>query len=1255
MTATLPRLAATPPAPRSPKLTRLEVVGFKSFATRTVFAFEPGITAVVGPNGSGKSNVADAVRWVLGEQGAGALRARKTEDVIFAGGQGRAPAGFAEATLTFDNAEGWLPIDFAEVAITRRAERGGDNQYLINGRRVRLKDVAQLTAGLGQSHVVVGQGLVDAALSQKPEERRALFEHAADLAGLRLKVAETSRNLTEAESNSARVGDLLADLEPRLKTMERQARQAREWQTGRDELRALQTAHLAGLLRAAEAALTSARRAEADAEQAAVEGLAAVEAAQAGGAAARAAATAAREALAGHDARRRSLDDRGRRIRHERDLAGERTAALDRRRQDMLDTAAGLESQAAAAASDLERLAADLAALDEELAAAREAARALRAETEAARAAWAAGEQAIAALDRARGEAERRRAELAQTQAVRRQQAENAAAERERLRAAGTERGSRIAALDAEIAVAERGADEDAAALAALDRRLAALGGVEREAAAAEQAAAAAVANGERALHEAQARLAALRRLHDAGAGLYAGVKETLGAARAGKLAGVLGVVAELIAAPAELDTAIEVALGGHLQDVVVRRWRDAEAAITHLKRTGAGRATFQPLETVSGRRGSPAPGAPAPGTPAPGTPAPEAPAPGAASAPGAPSVPQMASALATPGVRGVAADLVGGDVEARPVVEALLGRTLVVEDLPTARAVLPGLPGGWSAVTLAGEIARSGGSVTGGAAVRESGVLGRERELRGLPAEVARLDGALATARQAREEAAARATAVVAERRAHEAERAARTAAGEERARQRQRLAGWLADLRGEQAQADARAAALERDAVAADADLARTGEVLAALEQSLADLGERRAAAERARATAAGEAAGRDRAAAAAGQRLAALEERLRAERRREAAVRGRAEAVAAERRTRAERIAALDRERAALAVEADKLAVDAGALERERAALEALREPLEAALGTAEAEATGGERRLETARAALLDRERAHGLAALARERAEGERAALARRIDDDLALDDPAALLLGADGGGAPVFAAGVPVFDADDPAEVAAREKEIARLKERLRRIGYVGEDAVADYEREAERVAFLRAQLDDIAGAAAALKGLLADLERTMRQRFEETFARVAEAFAAVFTDLFGGGTAKLVLVGSEGGAGEPGIDVVAQPPGKRLQNLALLSGGERALTAAALLFAILRVNPAPFCLLDEVDAALDESNVVRVREQLRALADQTQVIVITHNRGTIETADTLYGVTMAADGVSKVLSMRLTEAAVAE
>jgi chromosome segregation protein len=355
----------------------------------------------------------------------------------------------------------------------------------------------------------------------------------------------------------------------------------------------------------------------------------------------------------------------------------------------------------------------------------------------------------------------------------------------------------------------------------------------------------------------------------------------------------------------------------------------------------------------------------------------------------------------------------------------------------------------------------------------------------------------------------------------------------------------------------------------------------------------------------------------------------------------------ALAEELAHRAERAAALDGERTALAAQHERLAREAAALESERSLLQTGRGPLDAGVRRADAETVRLARTVETIRDNLLAAERAHGAASLAAERAHGELATIAQRIRDDLELDDPEAVG-GEDGGGEEVR-----LLPSPPPPFPPDPEREIARLKERLRRVGYVGEDVVAEYERESAHQEFLRAQLADVQAAALSLRHLLGDLERSMRERFDATFSRVAATFGDAFTALFGGGTARLVLAAGEDGS-PAGVDIVAQPPGKRLQALALLSGGERALTAAALLIAILRVNPTPFCLLDEVDAALDEANVVRFREQLQGLARETQVIVVTHNRGTIEIADTLYGVSMGEDGVSQVLSLRLAEAVAA-
>jgi chromosome segregation protein len=533
---------------------------------------------------------------------------------------------------------------------------------------------------------------------------------------------------------------------------------------------------------------------------------------------------------------------------------------------------------------------------------------------------------------------------------------------------------------------------------------------------------------------------------------------------------------------------------------------------------------------------------------------------------------------------------------------------------------------------------------VTGGAAVRESGVLTRERELRELPREVRRLERVSDEASATAEAAAREPRRLATERQAVDAERAGQVAARKERLVQRTRLAGWLADLRAEQTAAEHRLAALAADLVRAERDAAALVAEQTALAQTIGTLRAEQATVladlDRQR----DEAATGERELAVAQRRLATLDERLRAERRRQADLLSQERALTDELALRTERAAALDGERGALAALHERLTRDADALVTARQTAATDQAPLRLALREAAAAADRLARATDAARTRLLDSERALGTSTLNVERARGDLQTLHQRITDDLDLAEPDDLLAGNSDSAAVAEresdAAGTQHSDA---------EREIGRLKERLRRVGYVGEDAVAEFEREAARQEFLREQLADVQGAAASLRALLADLQTTMRTRFDATFAKVADAFAEAFTTLFGGGSARLVLTGGENGAGT-GIDIVAQPPGKRLQSLALLSGGERALTAAALLFAILRVNPTPFCLLDEVDAALDEANVVRFREQLRVLAADTQVIVVTHNRGTIETADTLYGVTMGNDGVSQVLSLRVAE-----
>ena len=369
-----------------------------------------------------------------------------------------------------------------------------------------------------------------------------------------------------------------------------------------------------------------------------------------------------------------------------------------------------------------------------------------------------------------------------------------------------------------------------------------------------------------------------------------------------------------------------------------------------------------------------------------------------------------------------------------------------------------------------------------------------------------------------------------------------------------------------------------------------------------------------------------------AAALQERAVLDERFRAERRQLASLLAQQTTVSEQLTQRLERASAFDGERAEIARQLEQLELATAAGETERRRLAADQAPAETACARHPPAPPKASRRWKSARQRLMQIERERGSATVMLERYRGELATLHQRIADDLELEEPEDLL-------------NQPVEELD--LDLIEAEREISRLKERLRRVGYIGDEAVQEFERESERHRFLSTQLEDVLTASTAIRELLDDLRGTMQQRFEETFTQVAREFSTAFTVLFGGGTARLVLIDDEDG-GPSGVDIVAQPPGKRLQSLALLSGGERALTAAALLFAILKVNPSPFVLLDEVDAALDEANVVRFRERLQLLANETQAIIITHNRGTIEVADSLYGVSMREDGVSTVLSMRM-------
>ena len=1205
-------------------LKRLEIVGFKTFASRTVLEFEPGISAIIGPNGSGKSNIVDAVRWVLGEQSFAALRSKRTEDLLFGGGTRRAPSGFAEVLLTIDNSDKLLPLPYAEVTIGRRATRAGETEYTINRSRVRLRDLQEAIGPLGGAYTIINQGLVDAALNLRPEDRRQLFEDAAEIGVYEGRRAEAERRLRETAANLDRVADILSELEPRLRSLKRQASLARTYREYAGELRALLLRHYAALWRDTSAAREAAERADTAASQALEATRTALAAHTEQLQLSRETLRADRVALALLHSSSAALHTQAETLQRELAVANERRAALIRQGDDLAGTDDELALRSADQARDLgeirvrlseaDRRASlakgELAALDAAVAAKAELRRALRLRLDAAQRAEYAAAAGLAERARRAAQIGERRGRLgadAAAIAEQQRQSEHAIAEQRRHAAA--------AASD----TARRDAEHAAAALLAEQARAT----IER-ARAARAAADETLAQRRRAAADAEARLDTLSRLQRSQTGTFAGVRAALQWAEQQRRGGFT-LVSGILEVPAAIETAVEVALGSRLQNIVVDAWADAEAAIESLKRSGAGRATFLPLDTLRPPRDD------------------------------------QRRPPADDAVLGVAADLVSCDERYRPVAQFLLGRTLIVADLSTARRELRALSGGWSIVTLAGEQVSTGGAVTGGAQTRETGTLRRERELRELPGQLEALRAATEAAVAAR--AAADASLAAAERSAQEADaqrralardlESARAAAEQPRraaeraenelsllGRRAEQIAADAADLDAQEIALAAERAELEAQRATADASLAaarREEDAAAAEERELSDsLAGLRAAA----AAADGEARAERALLQAGEQAVARIAEQRQTNARRAAS-------LAAERAALDDTFAASDARHAELLGQIDLLRIQIEPREREIAAQEAQI----AADETAEAANAAALRQRESdASRASLDLQRA-------RDRIDTlwERAAA-----DDIDVEQAAAAETEAQSSLHPRIPASLhedsrlPVSPSPDPSappeDLAA---SIASLRSRIARLGAVNPLALEEYEESAERHSFLSAQSADLRKASGALGELIAELNSSMRTAFERTFAAVAAEFEQTFVKLFGGGQAKLTLAEPEGG-GESidriGIEIVARPPGKRLQNLALLSGGERSLTAVALLFAILRVNPSPFCVMDEVDAALDEANVGRFREALAELTEQTQFLVVTHNRTTIEIADTIYGVSMTDDSSSKVLSVKFEQ-----
>jgi chromosome segregation protein len=1247
------------------RLLALRLQGFKSFGERTMIEFGPGISAVVGPNGSGKSNLADALRWALGEQGR-ALRLRKSEDVIFAGSEKRSALGMADVTLVFGNSDRLLPIDYETVELGRRLFRSGENDYLLNRQRVRLKDLVDL---LDSAHLAdnaflfIGQGMVDQALALRPEERRPLFEEVAGVRRHERRKTRAEDQLAEAEANLARVEDVLAELRPQARRLASQAEQQASRQTaGRDYGRAIVAVarsrwhEAASRAREANEQLATGRS-QIDAALAALreaEGTAAAIARElASGSETEA------ERRAAHEAARAALTDL--QLRDARAASDVASAQRDRER---------LVRELAAAETDLavqrREQAAPVPARDLALAAAvaeaeRSLAEALE-ELAAMRAAQQAKGEALAALRRV----ESARAAEIETARRRLADAERQAADE---RASADEVARRLAEAEEGCAApraALLGATEDEKAAVAmreksraeLDRRE----GARQTSSETAAAAASRVAGLRGRLDALQARL---------------GEDESRGISRAARRVGGRS-LSDGLEVEAGFRVAVEAALGEAIRGYVVGR----EAALGLDGQRGVLVLDLAEAAAEEGRRG-------------------------ATVREGREEREVRGRAAEAGEAAAVAAASQGGGrlaeaIRVDPVGAAtrLLGRSVWVPDLGAALAVQSRLPGGWVAVTRDGAVVTSMGVVSMG---RAESLLDRRAEVERLAEEVARLESEAAAAAVesavASKDAAAARTAFESARDVERRTGAARREA-EESERQASRA---LETVAREAAWRSAQAARLEADrdrlaesvrqvTAAATAGGSRDGAGSAARSgEGAPDSGTDTAGPTHDRANALREWEARAASSRTRRDQLAAEEAALETARREAEVRRARASAAA---NLDQERIASLERQTAELATREHQIGAEREGLGETLAAAglreAAVRAELEDLLKAAAAART---RLTEAEAAAMHSRDRLRACQ-------ERTRSAEVAELEGRLALDsireqvlvelaglgDLGLRLLMDEGGGggdveadtdATLLAAGRDDGrpgdgEADSDAAAAATlenllseatacwaeaapveppgTSKLAALRRRFHELGAPNPFAAEEYEAIKTRLDGLEAQRSDLTGAISKTRALIEQLNTMIATQFRSTFAALETAFDARFRQLFGGGFARLSLTEPDDLAAT-GIEIVARPPGKKAQPLSMLSGGERALTAVALLFAMLEVHPVPFCVLDEVDAALDEANVGRFAEALRGLADQTQFIVITHNRGTIESADALYGVTVGDDAVSRVISLRLEEA----
>ncbi|WP_405726242.1 chromosome segregation protein SMC [Anaerotignum sp.] len=1180
-------------------LKRLDLQGFKSFPEKVKLEFNPGVTAVVGPNGSGKSNVSDAVRWVLGEQRAKSLRGDKMEDIIFAGTENRKPLGFAEVSILIDNQDGKLPLEYSEVQVTRRVFRSGESEYRINGTACRLKDIQELfmDTGVGrEGYSIIGQGRIDEILSAKGDDRRRIFEEAAGIVKYKTRKNEAVHKLEKEQQNLLRVDDIIGELEVQVDPLEKASAKAKEYLRLKEHLKQAETE---AFCKDAERIGTQLEKLEQDE-------------------------AAAREQMA--DSTQKSDSEREKAL-SMREKAEELDALLQQQNDEMTELRAEMEKTEGEIRLREEQKAndeANISRIREEMAeksrkqqenAAEQATcvskrNALKLEMDRQQNALDALEETYASLSTALTQDESKaesfkdeifeqirigteaKGEISKREAMKGQ----FLARKEQLLTEKEYTESRLHQFSVHLQALEKQENDRREHIRYLEQELDALEHDRSHAVEQKQRAEASLSRQEKRISETRSRLSLLMEMEKEHEGFYNSVKSLLNLQDAAER-GICGAVGQLLKVEEAYETAIEAALGGSLQNVVTETEEDAKDAINYLKRNNLGRATFLPITAIKGR-----------------------------------PLEGKNAIMAEVGVIGTAYDLVTFDEKFRQIALNLLGRIIVVENLDKAVQLAKKYRHQYKLVTLEGDILNPGGSMTGGSAQKKAlHVFGRSREIRNLREA---LQAATDEASMMRERL------LLANDDLQEIE--------DETVEKKMELQKVMVTLNSgsgekEKTLADQKEAAeklsllqLEENQLTEQLDAAE-GEIETfrkAEEDSQKAMQFATEQLEAFQNSLSGEKEERDALMAeitqkkidlsSAGQSVYSMEETL-LRLQEEAAELEKEQKKAAEQAAfyekntdlRQEQQEDLKQKGEALSRQAEDLqnSLNETAAEKSRTAESAVN----AEAAAAEWKETAGKLENEIFRISTR------------KEKLEEEK----QRITDQMWEEYEMTLRMARE-------------YVENLPQDM--EKHPVKEWKNKIRELGDVNVGAIEQYQEVKERYEFLTAQRADILDAEEKLRQIIEELSQLMENQFREQFKVISENFSEVFREMFGGGKAYLKLTDADNVLESP-IEIVAQPPGKNLQNMQLLSGGERALTAIAILFSILKMKPSPFCILDEIEAALDDANVSRYARYLKQFAEETQFIVITHRKGTMEHADVLYGVTMQEKGISKLISVSFSEA----